>query len=182
MRVLISSSSSFWLSREAVLRARELGALWALPDEMPLLGEEEHHQFGPDWRDFVHGGSSEARPWHGDEEEFLRWEDCQYSLPDEVPRHDPILLRVFDEMGGEAMEGSMRERPDDVPSEYRDRIECVEVPDDVTYFIGSYLAEWVAEQHRVWSTDDPTEGRPAGWTSFTKSSAYQPRRKESSDG
>jgi len=181
MRVLISSVCSFWLSRQAVLRARELGAAWAVPEEIALLGEEQHHEFGPDWRDLVRSEEGRYSRFHGDEEEFLRWEDCHYNLPSEVPRHDPVLLQVFDEMGGEAMEGSMREHPDD-PPEYEDRIECVEVPDDVTYSIESYLGEWVAERHRVWSTDDGPEGHLPGWQYFTKDSTYQPRRKESSDG
>ena len=182
MRVLISSVSSFWLSREAVLRARELDAPWAFPDVIPLLGEKEHHSFGPDWRDHVHSEETKDRHWHGDEEEFLRWEDCQYSLPSAVPRHDPILLQIFDEMGGEAMEGAAKTCDDVCPPEHRDRIECVEVPDDVTYCIDSYCAEWVAERHRVWSTDDGPDGRYPGWQYFTKDSTYQPRRKESSDG
>ena len=175
MRVLISSSSSFWLSREAVLRARELDAAWAFPDVIALVGEKEHHSFGPDWRELVHGASKKFH-WHGDEEEFLRWEDCHYSLPCEVPRHDPILLQVFDEMGGEAMEGSTKEESEDLPPEHRDRIECIEVPDDVTYHIGSYCAEWVAEQHRVWESDADPEGRPAGTFCFDKDSKYRRRR------
>lgn len=141
MRVLISGSSSFWLSREAVLLARELGAAWATPDLMPIKGEENC---------WIHG----------------RREDYEegYSIPNELPRHDPLLLEVFDRLGREATGGPMC------------RIHEVWIPDDVTYFISSYCAEWVAEQHRVWDARDP-EGHLAGSPTnmvFSLDSLYQP--------
>ena len=140
MRVLISSCSSFWLSREAVLRARELDAVWAFTDQIAIKGE-------PDC-------------WLTDERDH----DELYSLPDQLPRHDPILLQVFDELGGDAMAGWDGEK-----------IECVTVPDDLTYYIGSYIGEWVAEQHRVWYEDIGIEGKSAGeWGVFTKDSIFSP--------
>jgi hypothetical protein len=139
MRVLISSTTSFWLSREAVLRARELDAAWAFPDSIVLRGE-------PDSLD------------EGEREEV-------YSLDGAVPRHDPILLRVYDELGGDSMAGFERSR-----------IDCVEIPDDVTYFIESYIGEWVSEQHRVWSPSSNPEGRLAGGHCvFTRESVFSPR-------
>jgi len=143
MRVLISSSTSFYLSKNAILRARELDALWAFPDHSPLVGEPQHYTSeSPDPPD--------------------RW-DHSYFLPDSVPRHDPILLQVFDEMGDEM-----------APEEWG-TIQCVEVPDDVTYYIGSYLGEWVAEQHRVWHRDSGIEGCSAGeFSVFTKDSTFSP--------
>ena len=147
MRVLISTCSSFWLSRKAVERARELDALWAFPDHTPLANEPEHHSYGED------------------EDE----EDETYTLPCEVPRHDPQLLQVFDEIGGTEMCGWDG-----------DEIVCLEIPDDVIYYVNSYCGEWVAEQHRVWGQDDDVgvEGRPAGtpYYTFTKDSVFQPLR------
>lgn len=143
MRVLVSSVSSFWLSREAVLRARELDAPWAVPDHVPVLGETGC------WLD----GSLETRE--------------MYPLPSDVPRHDPVLLQVFDELGGERMAGYSNST-----------VECLDVPDDVTYFINSYVSEWVAEEHRTWSPCDTPGGRPAsagvGGASFTRDSVFVP--------
>jgi len=146
MRVLISSCSSFWLSRKAVVRARELGAKWAAPKHLALTEEPEHFAYG--------------------KEKERDWEDY-YTLPDELPRHDPILLQVYDELGGEEMFGGHWED--------RDRVNCVEVPDDVTYYIGSYTGEWVAEQHRVWEGRGD-DGRFAGTFAFTKDSTFVPLR------
>ena len=138
MRVLISSCSSFWLSREAVLRARELDASWAFPDHIAIKGE-------PDC-------------WCAEDRDEL------YTLPDQLPRHDPILLQVFDDLG-----------PEDMAGFHGERINCVEVPDDLTYYIGSYLGEWVAEQHRIWHEDIGIEGKPAGeYSVFTKDSKFSP--------
>lgn len=123
MRVLLSRDCYLWLSREAVLRARELGATWASSENIPLVDEPGHHAYG-------------------DDEKTQRYEDRGYSLKNTVPRHDPVLLQVFDELGSEGMVG-----PD------HDGVETVEVPDYVHYFIGSYLGEWVAEAHRIWTLE-----------------------------
>ena len=135
MRVLISSSCSFWVSREAVLRARELGASWAFPDYIPLKGEEGC------WLDDC------------DREEY-------YSFDSRVPRHDPTLLQVFDELG-ERMVGDMGSG-----------IHCIEIPDDVEYFVGSYVGEWIAEAHRTWADDTGSGGEPGGGPVFTKDSKF----------
>lgn len=137
MRALISSCSSLWLSREAVLRARELGAAWASVAHMPVLGEE--------------GCWLERSPRR----------DEGYSPPNGVPRHDPVLLQVYDELGGGRMAGFEGET-----------IECVEIPDDVTYFVDSYCAEWISEQHRTWSAHDDPDGALAGREPFTKDSVF----------
>jgi hypothetical protein len=87
-----------------------------------------------------------------------------YSISSELPRHDPLLLEVFDRLGGDATGGPLC---------------CVHevwIPDDVTYFISSYCAEWVAEQHRVWDARD-SEGHLAGSSAchvFTSDSVYEP--------
>ena len=136
MRVLISSSCSFWISREAVLRARELDASWAFPDHIRLKGEE---------------GS-----WLNDRDHH----EEHYSLDHLVPRHDPLLLQVFDELGSK-MNGD---------AGYE--IKCVDIPDDVEYFVGSYLGEWIAEAHRTWTDDTGSSGEPGGGPVFTKDSKF----------
>jgi hypothetical protein len=141
MRVLISSVSSFWLSREAVLRARELDAAWAFPDHLSVLGEPECHI------------DEEDRP-EG------------YMIPSGLPRHDPLLLRVFDEIGGRRMSGW-----DDAT------VECVEIPDDVVYYVDSYCAEWISEQHRQWGVHEgimPGE-RLASEHVFDRHSRFDPK-------
>lgn len=135
MRLLLSHSCSFWMSREAVLRARELGAAWASIEEMPVKGEE--------------GCWLNER----DREEH-------YSLDHLVPRNDEVLLQVFDELGGARMNGD---------EDYGDIYE-VHVPDDLHYFVGSYLGEWIAEAHRTWSAE--SDGNPGGGPVFTKDSKY----------
>jgi hypothetical protein len=138
MRVLLSRCCSLWLSRRAIERARELGAVWASPEHHPLVGEPEHHSYGR-------------------EEKEERWEDA-YSLSHDVPRHDPVLIQVFDELGSDVMCGNEG-----------DGLFTVEVPDDLRYFIGSYLSEWVAEAHRTF--DETGEDR-GGWPVFTRDSKF----------
>ena len=145
MRVLVSSICNFWISRKAVERARELDAAWAFPDHTPLVGEPEHFAAEDD-----------------DEE---RWEDV-YSLPDTVPRHDPVLLQLYDELGQEMVGG------DKVDGEVR----CLEIPDDVTYYVGSYIGEWIAEQHREWFPDSPSSGVRGGRPAFNIDSRFTSER------
>lgn len=127
-----------WISRKAVLRARELDASWAFPDHIAIKGE-------PDcWCD-------------GDRDEY-------YSLPSGLPRHDPILLQVYDDLGAEEMGGFPGERVCDI-----------EIPNDITYYVASYIGEWIAEEHRQWFPDCPPGGELAGGrSSFTKDSKFSP--------
>ena len=146
MRVLISSCSSFWISREAIELARRFEAPWAfdikLWEEEGFIGQKEQPS-GFDMTD----------------DEWRKHEE-QYSLPDEIPRHDPHLLRVFDELGGKRLAGF-----DD-----NDEILEVVVPDDIEYSIHSYTGEWVEEKHRTW-TDRGLEWD--SWRYFTKGSRYE---------
>lgn len=137
MRLLLSPSCSFWMSRVAVLRARELGAAWASVEEMPVKGEPDCWL---DDFDHIQGG---------------------YSLSHLVPRNDPILLQVFDELGGDKMSYD----PDE-------GIYSVNVPDDLRYFVGSYISEWIAEAHRVWNLNYSPDGDSGGGPVFTKDSKY----------
>lgn len=142
MRVLISDSPTFWVSYKAIVRARELGALWAMVEHTPLIDEPEHHGY--------------------QDPEVMYADGDRYDLPNGVPRHDPVLLQVFDELGWEEMAGVDK-----------DPIHCVLVPDDVTYTIASYTREWVEEQHRCWG---PAQGEwLAGNPSYTKDSKFVPK-------
>lgn len=136
MRVLISNCCSFSLSREAVLRARELDATWAFPDHITIKGEE--------------GCWLNA-------DKYERTE--HYYLDSKVPRHDRTLLQLFDELG-QKMNGDPHYE-----------IHCIEIPDDVSYFVGSYIQEWIAEAHRTWSSESSGES-PGGGPVFTKDSKF----------
>lgn len=57
----------------------------------------------------------------------------------EIPRNDPALIEVVEQMGEEA-------------SNRFSELKIVEIPDDVEWTIAEYDGlEWVAEAHRTWS-------------------------------
>ena len=57
----------------------------------------------------------------------------------DIPRDDPILIKVFEELGYAA-------------SGFCADLKIVEVPDGVDWYIEEYDGnEWVAERHRTWS-------------------------------
>jgi hypothetical protein len=56
----------------------------------------------------------------------------------EIPRDDPILVGVVEELG-EAASGNFSQ------------LKVVEVPEDVNWYVEEYDGlEWVAERHRTW--------------------------------
>lgn len=111
-KVLVCSRHGGWgLSRDAFFRLRELGSEHALGE--PDIGEP--------WSD-----GSLRRDWGL--QSFCR----------DIPRDDPLLLQVFEEMGQDA-------------ASHFCEIAEVEIPDDVEWEIEEYDGrEWVAEKHRVW--------------------------------
>jgi len=55
-------------------------------------------------------------------------------------RDDPVLVRVVDELGGDAAGGAAAD------------LKVVTIPADVSWTIQDYDGlEWVAERHRTWS-------------------------------
>ncbi len=113
-RVMICDAhGGFGLSREAFLRLRELGQRDALDE--PDIGEP--------W-----GEGQPVRESYGGLDSFCTG----------IPRTDPHLLQVFDELDQQA-------------SGRFCVLKAVEIPDDVEYQIEEYDgAEWVAEAHRTW--------------------------------
>lgn len=111
--VLICCSYGGWgVSRAALHRLREIGNKHALAET----------DIGECWP-----GSDNART-EGLCDSFLR----------EIPRDDPQLLTVFEEMGQEAA-GRFCE------------IQAIEIPADVEWEIEDYDGnEWVSEVHRTW--------------------------------
>jgi hypothetical protein len=58
----------------------------------------------------------------------------------DIRRDDPYLVRVVQDMGGEAAGGAMAV------------LKVVEIPAGVQWFIQEYDGkEWIAERHRIWS-------------------------------
>lgn len=56
-----------------------------------------------------------------------------------IPRDDPYLVRVVQDMGGEAAGGAMAV------------LKIVEIPESVSWIIQEYDGqEWIAERHRTW--------------------------------
>ena len=56
-----------------------------------------------------------------------------------IPRNDPILVSIVEELGEDSW-GCFAE------------LKVIEIPDDVKFQIEEYDGnEWVAEQHRTWS-------------------------------
>lgn len=145
MRVIISSTTGLWLSRKAVLRARELKASWADAEHTPIVGEKGH---------FATDNERSEKEYYWD----------RHSFPSHLPRHDPILLQLFDELGQEMVPAE-----DSVEG---DRVLCLDIPDDVEYSVGSYVGEWIAEKHRVWDEETPMEGRLSDWIVFSKSTTF----------
>jgi len=57
-----------------------------------------------------------------------------------VPRGDPVLLAVINQIGAEEASGDFAD------------LKVVEIPDDVEWTIEEYDGkEWVAEVHRTWN-------------------------------
>lgn len=113
-RILICGTYGGWgISREAFLRLRELGQEDALRE--PDIGE-------------LYSDGSGPRKSFSNLESFGR----------DIPRNDPLLLQVWDEMG-DSMSASLC------------KIVEVKVPVGVEWDIEEYDGnEWVAEKHRTW--------------------------------
>ena len=71
-------------------------------------------------------------------DEIGDWEKAGYFYHTDIPRDDPNLIKVIEEMGEKA-NGS------------RAKLTIVEIPDDVDWKIEEYGGnEWVSEKHRTW--------------------------------
>ncbi len=67
------------------------------------------------------------------------YEEGSYFSDSDIPRDDPALVQLVEEMGKIAS-GRCAE------------LEIVEIPDDVDFVIEEYDGmEWIAEKHRAWS-------------------------------
>lgn len=117
MKVVINNCyGGFSLSHKAFLRLRELGCQAAL----------EEADYGEYWE----GNSGEKRKKN-------EW-DKGGSFCRGIPRNDPFLIKVIEELGEEAN------------GEYA-CLAIIEIPDDVQWTVEEYDGnEHIAEVHRTW--------------------------------
>ena len=88
------------------------------------------------WRDLEPSSSWSPRMYHLDSEctDSHSWSDH------DLLRDDPVLVRVVEELGGDAAGGAAAD------------LNIVTIPADVSWTIQDYDGmEWVAERHRTWS-------------------------------
>lgn len=82
-------------------------------------------------------------------------------MDDEIFRTDPRLVKLVEELivSGEIKTGSRHPTEPDINDEYHgDRLNIIEVPDDVDFHIHDGECgggEYVEECHRIWSADSP---------------------------
>ena len=137
MKIVINTCyGGFGLSEKAVMRYAELKGLTVYPERSPL-----HTTY---W--LVPEGERE------DQTNFHTWplEERRASnarlakqvwYEREIPRDDPALVQVVEELGAKAN------------ARFAD-LAVVEIPDGVAWQIGEYDGlEHVAEKHRVWPSD-----------------------------
>ena len=88
------------------------------------------------WRDLEPSSSWSPRMYHLDPE----CTDQHWWSDRDIPRDDPVLVRVVRELGGDAAGGAAAD------------LKIVAIPADVDWTIEDYDGmEWVAERHRTWS-------------------------------
>lgn len=115
MKVIINKCyGGFSISERALMKLRELGQQGAL-DEV-AVGES----------------------YDDGEIRTIIMDSVSYFVHN-IPRNDPLLVEVVEEMGEEANGGCAE-------------LLVVEVPEDIEWEIEEYDGiEWVAEKHRTWS-------------------------------
>ena len=134
MKVVINACyGGFGLSEKAVMRYAELKGLTLYPERRPLYttywlvpeGEREDQ--------------TNFHAWSLEERRASNLRYAQQTLSErEIPRDDPALVQVVEELGAEA-------------SGWCADLEVAEIPDGVAWQIEEYDGyEHVAEKHRTW--------------------------------
>lgn len=123
-------SGGFDLSHKAVLRYLVLRGFTPYWEVDKITRQVRGDNYDPEkGKGLVH---------YGTQPDFMTKGNPGYFSPSEIPRDDPVLLKVISELGEEA-NGSCAE------------LEVVEIPDGIEWEIEEYDGlEHVAEQHRIW--------------------------------
>lgn len=122
-------------------------SLLAIQRYCELIGKEAHFYQQEGWEDLakktdVENGGLMVHCVHydyGDTVDINAVPDDAFFDKNIIPRNDPILIQVVEELGDKA-------------NRFSSKLKVVEIPDDVEWEIKEYDgAEWISEKHRVWS-------------------------------
>lgn len=143
MKVVINSChGGFGLSEQAVKRYFEIKgqSLWVVPDEKySALGIIHYCLVPPEQLIKEPTGEEWFNMTFEQKQEHNEMYRKQNFNDRDVPRDDPVLIQVIEELGEEA-DGRHAS------------LKIVEIPDDVEWQIEEYDgSEWIAEVHRTWS-------------------------------
>jgi hypothetical protein len=122
-------------------------SLLAIQRYCELIGKGAHFYQQEGWEDLakktdVENGGLMVHCVHhdyGDTVDINAVPDDAFFDKNIIPRNDPILIQVVEELGDKA-------------NRFGSKLKVVEIPDDVEWQIEEYDgAEWISEKHRVWS-------------------------------
>ena len=139
MKIVINEChGGFGLSHEGILRYLELSGKKVFVEEDEDWGGRKQYWLVPKEERVV---NAESDFWTMTAEEKAAYNDAysRQNFSDRyIPRDDPLLVQVVEELGKAA---------DNRYSE----LKIVEIPDDVEWQIDEYDgSDWVAEKHRTW--------------------------------
>lgn len=146
MKIVINTvHGGFGLSHKAMTKYCELKGLGVYPEKMyeaDWLKDTYMYWTVPAEERIDMRAAFDQKDKEITEEEYNDLADrAENQLIDDykIPRDDPILVQIVEEMGQESW-GNFA------------KLKVVEIPDDVNWYVDEYDGiEWVAEVHRKWS-------------------------------
>lgn len=121
-------------------------SLLAIQRYCELIGKEAHFYRQEGWNDLAKKVGVNERfslvhcvhHDYGDTVDINAIPDNAYFDENVIPRNDPILVQVVEELGDKANSSCSE-------------LKIIEIPDDVEWQIEEYDGmEWIAEKHRTW--------------------------------
>jgi hypothetical protein len=143
MKIVINAChGGFGLSIEAMNRFIELKGLNLYTNKDDTFGYTSYYLVPYEEYEKAHKHDLTKTEWEGKDQGVGRYKEsnalCWHGDHD-MPRNDPILVQVVEELGEKA-------------NNRYSELKVVEIPDDVEWQIDEYDGvEWVAEKHRTWS-------------------------------
>jgi len=124
----------FGLSYKAIMRYAELKKINLYAFFEKSIGDKNYIEYDPK----KHGEEPFLLHYYTSKNPKIEEENDYYFSYRDIPRDDPDLIRVVEELGVEANGGFAE-------------LLIVEIPDDVEWEIEEYDgSEWVSEKHRRW--------------------------------